>query len=225
MSDRILIVEDEPRIAAILKAGLEENGFYTTTVDDGKLASQLARSEDFDLLILDLALPGLFGVNVIESLRERGEHIPIIVLTVFQDIQDKVRALEAGANDYMTKPFSLEELVARIRVQLRQQRSPMHTENLVLSVGELVVDLRRRAVQHKGNAIELSAREFALLEILVRYAGQAQSREDLLNQVWGLDYDSSSNIVDVYIGYLRKKLGQNLIKTVRGVGYRLQVNS
>jgi len=225
LSDRILIVEDEPRIAAILKAGLEENGFYTTTVDDGKLASQLARSEDFDLLILDLALPGLFGVNVIESLRERGEHIPIIVLTVFQDIQDKVRALEAGANDYMTKPFSLEELVARIRVQLRQQRSPMHTENLVLSVGELVVDLRRRAVQHKGNAIELSAREFALLEILVRYAGQAQSREDLLNQVWGLDYDSSSNIVDVYIGYLRKKLGQNLIKTVRGVGYRLQVNS
>jgi len=225
LSDRILIVEDEPRIAAILKAGLEENGFYTTTVDDGKLAAQLARSEDFDLLVLDLALPGLFGVNVIESLRERGEYIPIIVLTVFQDIQDKVRALEAGANDYMTKPFSLEELVARIRVQLRQQRSPMHTENLILSVGELVVDLRRRAVQLKGNAIELSAREFALLEILVRYAGQAQSREDLLNQVWGLDYDSSSNIVDVYIGYLRKKLGQNLIKTVRGVGYRLQVNS
>jgi len=225
LSDRILIVEDEPRIAAFLKAGLEEKGFYATTIEDGKLATQFGRTEDFDLMILDLALPGEFGVNVIESLRQRGEYIPIIVLTVFQDIQDKVRALEAGANDYMTKPFSLEELVARIRVQLRQQRSPSNAENLTLSVGDLVVDLRRRTVQHKGNAIELSAREFALLEILVRYAGQAQSREDLLNQVWGLDYDSSSNIVDVYIGYLRKKLGQNLIKTVRGVGYRLQVNS
>lgn len=221
--NRILIAEDEPRIAAFLQEGLNRKGFNTTVVEDGTTAIEWGKTENFDLLILDLGLPGKSGIAVIEALRQGGESIPIIVLTVFQDVRDKVLALEAGANDYVTKPFSLAELVARIRVQLRQQQSTRLPEELVLKVGSLVMDLRRRRVAVKGRSVELSTREFVLLEMLVRQPGQTCSREDLLDQVWGYDYDPNSNIVDVYIGYLRKKLGHGLIETVRGIGYRLHV--
>lgn len=220
---RILIAEDEPRIAAFLQEGLERKGFSTKVVEDGIAAIAWGKTEEFEVLILDLGLPGKSGVAVIEALRQRGEQIPIIVLTVFQDVQDKVRALEAGANDYVTKPFSLAELVARIRVQIRQPRSPEPPGQIVLSAGTLTLDLRHRRVEVKGRSVDLSTREFVLLEMLVRYPGQTRSREELLSQVWGYDYDPSSNIVDVYIGYLRKKLGHGLIETVRGVGYRLSV--
>ncbi|WNZ25852.1 response regulator transcription factor [Leptolyngbya sp. NK1-12] len=220
---RILIAEDEPQIAAFLQKGLQAHGFTTTVADDGVKATYMARTEDFELLILDLGLPEKHGIQVIEELRRRGEMLPIIVLTVIQDVQDKVKALEAGANDYLTKPFSLEELIARIRVQLRYQRPLQSPEETVLKTGDLVLDLKQRSAQFKGYRIELSTREFTLLEILARQPGQVWTREELLDQVWGYDYDPSSNIVDVYIGYLRKKLGRGSIKTVRGLGYRLQV--
>jgi DNA-binding response OmpR family regulator len=220
--NRILIAEDEPRISAFLQKGLQAHGFTTTVADDGVQAAYLTRSDKFELLILDLGLPEKTGIQVIEELRGRGENLPIIVLTVIQDVKNKVKALEAGADDYLTKPFSLEELIARIRVQLRHQRSP-EPEEMVLRVGDLALDLRQRTVRFKDQNIELSTREFTLLEMLVRHPGQVWTREDLLDQVWGYDYDPSSNIVDVYIGYLRKKLGRGLIKTVRGIGYRLQI--
>lgn len=220
--NRILIAEDEPRIAAFLQKGLRAHGFTTTTTHDGVEAAYLARTEDFDLLILDLNLPGKNGIEVINELRGRGEQLPIIVLTVIQDIQDKVKALERGADDYVTKPFSLDELIARVRVQLRHQRVPRTAEEVTLKVGDLIIDLQQRCVHLKGQSIELSTREFTLLEILARQPGHIWTRENLLDEVWGYDYDPSSNIVDVYVGYLRKKLGRGLIKTVRGIGYRLQ---
>jgi DNA-binding response OmpR family regulator len=219
--NRILIAEDEPRIAAFLQEGLKRKGFITRVVEDGNAAIARGKTEEFDVLILDLGLPGKNGIAVIEALRQRGEQLPIIVLTVFQDVRDKVRALEAGANDYVTKPFSLAELIARIRVQLRQQRSADLPEEIVLRVGSLTIDLRRRRVEVKERSVDLSTREFVLLEMLARQPGQTCRREDLLSQVWGYDYDPSSNIVDVYIGYLRRKLGHDSIETVRGVGYRL----
>lgn len=219
----ILIAEDESRIASFLQKGLQAHGFATTIAEDGVQAAYLARAGGFDLLILDLGLPGKSGLQVIEELRGQGVPLPIIVLTVIQDIQDKVRALEAGANDYVTKPFSIDELIARIRVQLRYQYAPQANIPIIVTAGALQLDLRQRTAQWKGKTIELSTREFTLLELFARCPGQVWTREDLLNQVWGYDYEPSSNIVDVYIGYLRKKLGQGVIKTVRGVGYALQV--
>lgn len=219
----ILIAEDESRIASFLQKGLQAHGFATTLADDGVQAAYLALTGSFNLLILDLGLPGKHGIKVIEELRGQGVAMPIIVLTVIQDIQDKVKALEAGANDYVTKPFSLDELIARIRVQLRSQRSPQFDEPMVLTAGELQIDLRQRRVKWKGKSVELSTREFTLLELLARHPGQVWTREDLLDNVWGYDYAPSSNIVDVYVGYLRKKLGQGLIKTIRGIGYSLQI--
>ncbi|PSB23062.1 DNA-binding response regulator [filamentous cyanobacterium CCP1] len=219
----ILIAEDEFRIASFLQKGLQANGFATTVADDGIQAAYLAHTGSFDLLILDLGLPGKHGIRVIEELRGQGVPLPIIVLTVIQDVQDKVKALEAGANDYVTKPFSLDELIARIRVQLRYQRSPQPVESMVLNVGELQIDLRQRTVCWKGKMVELSTREFTLLELLARHPGRTWTREDLLDNIWGYDYAPSSNIVDVYVGYLRKKLGQGVIKTVRGVGYSLEI--
>lgn len=220
---RILIAEDEPRIASFLEKGLQAHGFATTVAEDGIQTAYMGRSEDFELLILDLGLPKKNGNQVIEELRGRGEYLPIIVLTVIQDIKNKVKALEDGADDYLTKPFSLEELIARIRVQLRHQQIPRHGETTVIKAGDLSLDLRQHKVEFKGKIIELSTREFILLERLARYPGQLWTRDDLINQIWGYDYDPNSNIVDVYIGYLRKKLGRGLIKTIRGMGYRLEV--
>ncbi|MBE9190273.1 response regulator transcription factor [Gloeocapsopsis crepidinum LEGE 06123] len=219
--NRILIAEDEPRISAFLKKGLEANGFATTVVEDGNGAAYLARSQDFDVMLLDLVLPGKHGLKVLEEIRDRGEQLPIIILTAFDDVQDKVAGLEAGADDYITKPFRLEELIARVRVQLRKTHSPQK-EEMLLQVGNIVLDLRKRQVQVAKRLVELPIREFTLLEMLMRHPGEVISREDLLNHVWGYDYEPNSNIVDVYIGYLRKKLGNKLIETVRGIGYRLR---
>lgn len=219
--NRILIAEDEPRISAFLKKGLEANGFATTVVEDGNGAAYLARSQDFDVMLLDLVLPGKHGLQVLEEIRDRGEQLPIIILTAFDDVKDKVAGLEAGADDYITKPFRLEELIARVRVQLRKTHSPQK-EEMLLQVGNIVLDLRKRQVQVAQRLVELPIREFTLLEMLMRHPGEVISREDLLNHVWGYDYEPNSNIVDVYIGYLRKKLGNKLIETVRGIGYRLR---
>ncbi len=219
--NRILIAEDEPRIAAFLEKGLRANGFTTTVVEKGDDAIGLVQTGEFDLLILDLGLCGKDGWTVLEELRGQGEQLPIIILTARDDVRDTVAALEGGANDYITKPFRFEELLARVRVQLRNSPLSRRQDEMVLSANDVVLDLRTRQVQIGDRTIELSAKEFTLAETFLRHPGQVMSREQLLSHVWGYDYDPGSNIVDVYVGYLRKKLGSELIETVRGMGYRL----
>lgn len=221
--NRILIVEDEPRIAAFLEKGFRANGFTATIIRDGRDAIALAIEEDFDLVILDLGLPGKDGLTVLEELRGQGFQSPIVILTARDDINDKVVGLEHGADDYVTKPFHFDELLARVRARLRTSpaMAPV-TEKMVLQMGHLTLDLRTRRVQVGDRPVELSAREFTLAETFLRHPDQVMSREQLLNHVWGYDYDPGSNIVDVYVGYLRKKLGEDLIETVRGVGYRMR---
>ncbi len=219
---RILIAEDEPRIVSFLEKGLQANGFTTVVAEDGHQALLMAQSDNFDLLILDLGLPGKDGWRVLEELRGQGERLPIIILTARDDLSDKVAGLEGGADDYITKPFRFEELLARVRVRLRGVRLPETTKDIVLSAGDIVLDLRTRRVHVGDRAVELPAREFTLLEAFLRHPGQVMSREQLLDHVWGYDYDPGSNVVDVYVGYLRKKLGGNRIETLRGMGYRLR---
>jgi two-component system, OmpR family, response regulator QseB len=220
--NKILIVEDEPRIASFIEKGLRANGFIPTVASDGDEAVSMALGSNFDLLILDLGIPGKDGMMVLEELRGQGEQLPVIILTARDDIHDKVNGLENGADDYVTKPFRFEELLARVRVRLRNSQLPRQQDEMVLSAGSIVLDLRTRRVKVGSRPVDLSAREFTLIETLIRHPGQVMSREQLLDHVWGYDYAPGSNIVDVYIGYLRKKLGDDLIETVRGMGYRLQ---
>lgn len=220
--NRILIAEDEARIASFIEKGLRSHGFTTTIAVDAQAALDVALGSEFDLLILDLGLPGKDGLEVLEELRGQGEHFPIIILTARDDIQDKVNGLEAGADDYMTKPFRFEELLARIRVRLRNNSPHGTKDEMRLNIGDISLDLRTRKVKIGDEVIELPAREFTLAETFFRHPGQVMSREQLLDRVWGYDYDPGSNIVDVYVGYLRKKLGSDLIETVRGMGYRLR---
>ena len=217
--NRILIAEDEPRLASFLEKGLRANGFTTTTVADGASASLMARDAEFDLLILDLGLPGKDGTEVLSELRAAGQRMPVLILTARDDVSDKVAGLEGGADDYVTKPFRFEELLARVRARLRGERA---VEPTFLRAGEVTLDLRTRRASADGRTVELTAREFTMLEVLMRHPGQVLSREQLLSHVWGYDYDPGSNVVDVYVGYLRKKLGPEAIQTVRGMGYRLR---
>jgi DNA-binding response OmpR family regulator len=216
---RILIAEDEPRIASFVEKGLKANGFTTSVVADGRDAVVQAASGRFDLLILDIGLPGLDGFAVLEHLRGTGSALPVVILTARDSVSDTVAGLEGGADDYITKPFSFEELLARVRVRLRGERAP---EETVLQVGRASLDLRTRRIEVDGESADLSAREFALAEMFFRHPGQVLSREQLLSHVWGYDFDPRSNIVDVYVGYLRKKLGKGRIASVRGMGYRLE---
>ena len=218
---RILIVEDEPRIASFLEKGLQAHGFTTTHTEEGEGGIALALGGEFDLLILDLGLPDRDGMNVLETLRGQGFAKPIILLTARNDLYDKVTGLEAGADDYVTKPFRFEELLARIRARLRSLQTNPELAKTTLTVGPVVLDLMTRHVQVGGQVVELSAREFILTETFMRHAGQVLSREQLLDLAWGYGYDPGSNIVDVYVGYLRKKLGSDCIETVRGMGYRM----
>jgi two-component system, OmpR family, copper resistance phosphate regulon response regulator CusR len=215
---RILIAEDEKRIASFLEKGLKANGFATEVAGDGERALTLARSGKFDLLILDLGLPGRHGFDVLRELRERDSTLPVVILTARDSVRDTVVGLEGGADDYITKPFRFEELLARVRVRLRGERG---AEPTVLRSGDAVLDLRTRQIVLEGRTIDLSAREFALTEVFFRHPGQVLSREQLLSQVWGYDFDPGSNVVDVYVGYLRRKLGKDSIVSVRGMGYRL----
>ena len=215
---RILIAEDEPRITAFLEKGLRANGFSTLVAETGPLAAQMARDADFDLLILDLGLPGMDGQHVLRQIRRRGERLPVIILTARSGIDDTVAGLEGGADDYVTKPFRFEELLARVRVRLRDAGDSTPT---ILSCGEIVLDLLTHRVTVGGRSVELTAREFSLIETFLRHPGQVLSREQLLSHVWGYDFDPGSNVVDVYVRYLRRKLGDKVIDTVRGAGYRL----
>lgn len=219
---RILIAEDDARISSFLAKKLEVNDYLTSVAEDGYQVLKLIEHHQFDLLILDLGLPGKDGEEVLEELRGQGQQIPIIILSARDQIQDKVAGLEGGANDYMTKPFSFEELLARIRLQLRSPQVAQEPKSAVVQFGDITLDTHQRIVKVDGREIKLSNQEFILLDTLMHHRDRVLSREDLLNYVWGYSYDPSSNIVDVYIGYLRKKLGNDFIETVRGIGYRLQ---
>ena len=216
---RILIVEDEERIVSFLEKGLRANGYTTVAVGDGDSAVALARDDAFDLVILDLGLPGRDGREVLRAVRSRGERLPILVLTARDGVDDTVGSLEQGADDYVTKPFRFEELLARIRLRIRTEDRP--AETTVLHVGPVQLDLRSRRATSGDRTVELTAREFALLETFMRHPGQVLSREQLLSHVWGYDFDPGSNVVDVYVRYLRRKLGDGSIETVRGMGYRM----
>ena len=220
---RILILEDEERIASFVAKGLRAEGHQPTVVGDGRQGLDEALSGQFDLLVLDIGLPGLDGFEVLEALRAQGSRLPVIVLTARDSVTDTVTALEGGADDYMPKPFRFAELLARVRVRLRQAdvaaaAGPPRED--VLVVGGVRLDLRTRRATAAGRDVELSAREFALAEVFVLNPGQVLSREQLLDHVWGYDFDPGSNVVDVYVGYLRRKLGAATISTVRGMGYR-----
>lgn len=217
----ILIAEDEPRIAAFIEKGLKANGFTPSIAKDAYEVLRMILGNRFDLLILDLGLPGKDGLEVLEEIRGQGEHLPVIILTARDDINDKVAGFEGGADDYMTKPFRFEELLVRVRARLRN-RPTVQSKQMILQAGDVVLDLRTRKVTVGNRNIDLASREFTLAETFLRHPGQVLSREQLLDRVWGYHYDPGSNIVDVYVGYLRKKLGNNLIETVRGTGYRLK---
>ncbi|MCT9081102.1 response regulator transcription factor [Streptomyces fulvoviolaceus] len=217
--NRILIAEDETRIAAFVEKGLRSNGFVTTVVADGLSAYEQARAGDCALLILDLGLPACDGFTVLRKLREARVAIPVIILTARDSVSDVVAGLEGGADDYISKPFAFEELLARVRLRLRGEGAP---EVSLLRVGDLALDLRTRRAHVDGRVAELSSREFALAEVFLRNPDQVLTREQLLSRVWGFDYDPGSNIVDVYVRYLRRKVGADRVETIRGVGYRLR---
>jgi two-component system copper resistance phosphate regulon response regulator CusR len=219
---RVLIVEDEERIASFVEKGLRASGFSTEVALSGNEATALASTVEFDLVILDLGLPDIDGLEILEELRRNKPRLPVIILTARDGVRDTVAGLEGGADDYVTKPFSFEELLARVRARLRGDRARDQT---VLKAGDASLDLRTRRARIGNDTIELTAREFAMAEMFFRHPGQVLSREQLLSHVWGYDYDPGSNIVDVYITYLRKKLGRDRITSARGMGYRLEARS
>jgi DNA-binding response OmpR family regulator len=218
--NRVLAVEDEPRFASFLAKGLRASGFTPTLVDDGERASTIACDDHFDLVLLDVGLPKKDGFAVLADIRRRGERLPVIMLTMRDDLVDKVHGLTHGADDYITKPFEFEELLARIHARL--QRKAGAQETTVYSVGNVTLDLRSRRASIAGRNVDLTARQFTMLEVLVRHPDQVLSREQLLSHVWGYDFDPGSNIVDVYVGRLREKLAPDVIETVRGIGYRFR---
>lgn len=219
---RILLVEDEGAIADFVARGLESEGYAVTCVHDGEEGETLALTGRFDLLVLDLMLPGRSGIEILRSVRSNDTGTPVILLTARAEVEDRVAGLDAGATDYVTKPFAFEELAARVRAHLRRPEQGSSTE---LAVGDIELNLLKRSVTRTGSEIHLSAREFDLLAYLMRHPGQVLSREQLLNGVWGYDYDPGTNVVGVYIAYLRRKLDvagrPDPIETLRSVGYRL----
>lgn len=218
----VLVIEDEPGIVDFITRGLEGDGFRVQAVADGSAGERLALKGGFDAVVLDLMLPGRSGLEILESVRRTTPNVPVIVLTARGDIEDRVLGLESGAADYLVKPFSVAELAARLRAQLRviaeASSSTLRTE-------DIEVDLLTRRVRRAGQTVTLSSTEFELLVFLLRHEGQVVSREQILTSVWGYEHDPATNVVDVYVGYLRRKLARTgspaPITTVRAVGYRL----
>jgi len=220
---RVLVVEDEVKMAGLLKRALEEEGYAVDVAGRGEDALWFGTENPYDAIVLDVMLPDLDGFEVSRRLRQAGRWSPVLMLTARDAVADRVAGLDAGADDYLTKPFSFAELLARLRALVRRgaaERPP------VLLVGDLSLDPARRTVARDGTAIDLTAREFALLEFLMRHAGEVLTRTQLIEHVWDFAYDGDSNVVDVYIRYLRNKVdrpfGRDSIRTVRGAGYRLE---
>ena len=226
MPGGILVIEDEPGIVDFLERGLRTQGFEVMTALDGDSGAALALGQDIDLVVLDLMLPGRSGMDVLSALRDAKPGLPVIVLTALGEVAHRVAGLDAGAVDYLTKPFSLTELAARIRAQLR---AAAQTPRTTLSAGDIEVNLLTREVRRNGQLVRLSTTEFELLTYLMHNRGHVLSREQILRAVWGYEYDPGTNVVDVYIGYLRRKLRRQdstaPIVTVRSVGYRLDVST
>ena len=217
----ILIVEDESRIAIFVEKGLAASGYAPTVVGTGHDALDYLASGSFDLVLLDIGLPGgVDGFEVLARLRSRGDTTPVIMLTARSGVDDTIHGLDGGANDYVTKPFTFDELLARIRLRLRES-GRVSIAQPVLRHGDLALDLRTRRATVGTTVVDLSAREFALAEQFLQHPEQVLSREQLLSRVWGFDFDPGSNVVDVYVRYLRGKFGAERIETVRGMGYRL----
>jgi DNA-binding response OmpR family regulator len=216
---QILLIEDDPRIREIVERGLGARGFTVTSASDGPGGLELARTLEVDLVLLDMKLPGLHGTHVLAAIRSAKPRLPVIVLTALDDVRSKVGGLEAGADDYVTKPFSIDELVARIRARLRWRGE----NGGILRAGSLVLDLAAHRASLDGREITLSAREIGLLAVFLRHPGQALTRGQLLRLVWHIDFDPGSNVVDVYVAALRRKIGPAFIETVRGLGYRFIV--
>lgn len=216
----ILLVEDTEKIASFISKGLRANGYRVTHVTSGEEALALTRSANFDLVILDIGLPGIDGFEVIRQLRGSGFDIPIIVLTARHSVDSTVTSFEEGADDYIGKPFAFEELLVRVKSRLR--RSPAQLpQSQLLTVGALSLDLIERKAHLEGQEIELTTKEFEVLEYFMKHPGQTLSREQILSGVWTYDFDPGTNVVDVYVRYLRQKLGADVIQTVRGSGYKL----
>jgi heavy metal response regulator len=220
---RILIIEDEKKVAGFLKNGLKEEGYAVDDAFDGQTGFDMAVENEYDIIILDLMLPGLDGITLCRKLREDSNHTPILMLTAREAVKDRVIGLDAGADDYMTKPFAFEELLARIRVILRKR--PV-TQELKLEIGDLVLDLITHKVKRGGDEIELTTKEYALLEFLMRNAGTIVTRTMIAEHVWDINFETFTNVIDVYINYLRNKIDRDhdekLIHTVRGRGYVLK---
>lgn len=220
---RILLIEDEPTLAGFVDQALRAAGYAVTVANDGESGEARALTGDYALVLLDLMLPGKDGLEVLDGIRARMPELPVIILTALDAIEERVEGLDRGANDYLTKPFSFDELLARVRAQLR---SPSQRRSSVLEAAGIHADLRTRRVERDGHELELSVREFDLLVYLLRHPDQVLSREQILNAVWGYDFDPGTKVLDVYVGYLRRRLtefgAEDPIETVRGIGYRLR---
>jgi two-component system response regulator QseB len=216
---RVLIAEDADRISSFISKGLQAAGFDTVVAPSGEQALALIRASDFDLLILDIGLPGKDGYEVLEELRGSGNTIPVIVLTARDSVEDTVASFDVGADDYMSKPFSFEELLVRVKRRITQPSEKTAGESTI-QIGDVGLDLISRQLRVSGEEFELTAREFKMLEMFMKNPKQVLSREQLLSRVWGLAHDPGSNVVDVYIRYLRQKVGTERIQTVRGMGYK-----
>jgi DNA-binding response OmpR family regulator len=217
---RLLVIEDEPRILAFLSRGLEAEGFAVHGARDGVEGLRLALGRAYDLVVLDLLLPRLDGLSMLRELQRQRPELPVVVVSARADVSTKLRAFGLGAHDYVTKPFAFDELVARIRARLRRPLDA--ADEQLLLAGGITLDVARREVCYAGGAVQLTDREFRLLHHLVRHAGEVVTRESILSQVWGYQFDPGSNVVEVCIGRLRRKLGPGApIETVRHVGYRL----
>jgi two-component system OmpR family response regulator len=225
---RLLLVEDDAKLVRALERGLEREGYAIDIARDGHQALRQAGAREYDAIVLDVMLPGPDGFAVCETLRLRGSRTPVLMLTARVDVRDRIRGLNGGADDYLVKPFDFGELVARLRALTRRSpAAPARAQaGAGISVGDLHIDPERYIATRAGISVELSARELAVLQCLARHPGRVVSRSELLEEVWGADYDRSSNLVDVYVGYLRKKLerpsGRRLIRTVRGTGFVLE---
>ena len=215
---RLLLVEDDTKLVRALTLGLEREGYVVDAAESGDLAMELARATDYEGVVLVLMLPGIDGFTVCRQLRSEGRWMPVLMLTARTDVTDRIRGLDAGADDYLIKPFDFGELLARLRALLR--RGPIERPP-VIAIGDLRIDADTRVVTHAGAEIELTAREYDVLVFLARHPGRVVSRSELLDEIWS-DYEGSPNIIDVYVGYLRKKLGRALIRTVRGSGFVLE---